>query len=346
MSGRPVIVVVAILFWMLESPHGSAQSDVEYLALLDTYARGDGAQAVASLSAWPEARVREVVRTLDTKVALARARTGVMLHTDAAFEQSADGREPFHVDVARSFLRQLTVRPRAGLHPPDEGGRDFATRWHALIGILYCLRDDDKRARLEINRGLALDLNHRNVNLVAGALVEHQASRAEPNLRGRRNAELGDLIARSLQRAANGYRVIVSNHPDFLEARLRLGWALTLNGAPQPAREQLEIVAARSMNADLRYLAHLFLGSIREGANHLGDAAREYEAARAVAPGQSSIIALIRTHAALGNDDRVRSLVEGMPATAGTDGNDPWHFYNGCFTGGELLEGRRREARR
>jgi hypothetical protein len=269
-----------------------------------------------------------------------------MLHTDVAFEQSADGRESFHVDVARSFLRQLTVRPRAGLRPPDDGGRDFATRWHALIGILYCMRNDDKRARLEINRGLTLDSNHRDVNLVAGALLEHQASRAEPNLRGRRNAELGDLIARSLQQAANGYRGIVSKHPDFLEARLRLGWALTLNGAPEPAREQLEIVAARATNAELRYLAHLFLGSIHEGADHLGDAAREYEAAWAAAPGQSSVIALIRTHAALGNDDRVRSLVEGIPATAGTDAHDPWHFYNTCFTGGELLEGLRREARR
>ena len=72
----------------------------------------------------------------------------------------------------------------------------------------------------------------------------------------------------------------------------------------------------------------------------------EYEAAWAVAPGQSSVIALIRTHAALGNDDRVQSLVNGIPATAGSDGHDPWHSYNACFTGGELVEGLRREAQR
>jgi hypothetical protein len=184
------------------------------------------------------------------------------------------------------------------------------------------------------------------VNLVAGALLERQVSRAEPNVRGRRNAALVDLIPRSLQQAANGYRGIVSTHPDFLEARLRLGWTLSLNGAPQPARDQLADVAARTTNADLRYLAHLFLASIHEEANHPGDAASEYEAAWAVKPGQSSLVALIRIHAALGNSDRVRALVEGIPATAGTHLQDPWHAYNACFTGGELLEGLRREARR
>jgi hypothetical protein len=334
---RPVTVVIAVLFWTLGPQQGSAQGDQQYLALLDSYATGDVTGAVTALSAWPEARVRTAVRTVDAQIAHDRARTAIMLHTDAALDGSPDGREPFHVDVARTFLRRLT----------DRGARDFAARWHALIGILYCMREDEKRARLEINLGLALDTKHKDVNLVAGALVEHRVGREEPNLRGGWTVDPkdGDLLARSLHQAAEGYRVIVSNHPDFLEAQLRLGWVLDLNNSPQRAREQLEAVVARATRADLLYLAHLFLGSLHERANRLGEAAREYEAARAVAPLQSSIIALIHVEAALGHHDRARSLAAEISTTAGPAGVDPWHFYNVCFTGGGLLEGLRAEAR-
>ena len=116
------------------------------------------------------------------------------------------------------------------------------------------MREDEKRARLEINLGLALEMKHKDVNLVAGALVEHLVQREESNLRGAWTVDPleGDILARSLHQAAEGYRVIVSNHPDFLEARLRLGWVLELNHSPQSAREQLEAACGAAASSSRR----------------------------------------------------------------------------------------------
>jgi hypothetical protein len=306
------------------------------VALLDAYVRNDPAAAVATLATWPERRVREAVRALDTQTVRDRARAAIMLHTEAAFGEAADQRESFHVEVARSFVSHL-----------DRSDRDFVARWHALVASLYCVRRDDRRARLEINQGLAVDGKHPYVNLLAGAVIEYEIAQEEPNLRGQWNVgKRRDEILRSeLQQAARIYRVVLSGFPDFIEARLRLGWVLTLNDSPQAAREQLEMVAARATNAHVLYLAHLFLAAWHERVDHPADAAREYERARQVAPYQSSLIALIRATAAAGEVNRARALGEGIPVISATGQDDPWYFYNSCVTGDGLFAGLRREVR-
>ena len=37
-----------------------------------------------------------------------------------------------------------------------EAHRDFVARWHALVAALYCVRNDSRRAQLEINQGLTV----------------------------------------------------------------------------------------------------------------------------------------------------------------------------------------------
>jgi hypothetical protein len=238
------------------------------------------------------------------------------------------------LDVARSFLPAL-LDSRVSV---DLAARDFAARWHALTAMLYCTRYDERRARNEINRGLSLDPDHKYVSLVANALVESQITSAYRLLGGR--------TTEALYQAAQGFRIIIAKHPDFVEARLRLGWVLTRNNSPQNAREQLEIVAARATRADVLYLAHMFLASLHERANRAADAEREYEPARAVAPYQSSLVALIRIAAMRGQDEQVQSLAAEIPTMAATGQEDPWSYYNLCVTGGDLFEGLRADARR
>jgi hypothetical protein len=337
---RSLAVAVA-LCWALDTP-GAAQSDRSYLALLDSYAAGQVTEAVDALSAWPQARVRAAVRSLDARAAVERARTALMLHTETAFREPADRREPFHVEVARSFLgRVLAETADVGgkrVRPSPEA-RDLGARWHALLGILYCVRDDDRRALMATDRGLALDSKHKDVNLVAGARVE----------RGRAFPQANAARSRSIS-STQSYRSILSNHPDFLEARLRLGWVLHAGNSTdsqERSREQLEYVVAQAARRDLLYLAHLFLGSVHERANRLSEAAREYEAARGVMPMQSAVIGLIRVETALGHDDRARALTADIPAANGPGTFDLWHSYNSmCFTSGALLEGLRAEAQR
>jgi hypothetical protein len=333
---RVAPIAAAVLAATLVAAQAVSQDDTSYAALLDAYVRNDATAAVAALATWPERRVKEAVRGLDKQVGRDRARAAVMLHTEAAFREVADQRESFHVVVARSFVSRL-----------DSSDRDFVARWHALVASLYCVRRDPRRAQLEINQGLAVDGRHPYVNLLAGAFIEYKIAQEEPNLRGQWNVrkQRADILRKELQQAAQIYRVVLSGFPDFLEARLRLGWVLTLNDSPRAAREQLEIVAARATNVDVLYLAHLFLAASHERADHPGDAAREYDVAREVAPYRSSLIALIRIAATAGNVDRARALAEKISAMSATGQNDPWNAYNSCFTGDELFAGLRREAR-
>jgi hypothetical protein len=149
-----------------------------------------------------------------------------------------------------------------------------------------------------------------------------------------------------LHQAALIYRGIIASHPEFYEARLRLGWVLALNDSVDNAREQLEVVAARAERTDLAYLAHMFLGSLHERARRPVDAAREYEAARAVVSFQSSLIALIRIAAFRGDDERVRLLAAEV-AERSNDEDDPWSVYPVCgITGWSLLDGLRADALR
>ena len=150
-----------------------------------------------------------------------------------------------------------------------------------------------------------------------------------------------------LHQAAQTYRGIIANHPEFDEARLRLGWVLALNDSVDNAREQLEMVAARATRPDLAYLAHMFLGALHERARRPADAAREYEAARAVSAFQSSLIALMRMAALRGEDERVRALAAEVAERPDDDEDDPWSFYPLCgTTRRSLLDGLRAEALR
>jgi hypothetical protein len=280
--------------------------------------------------------VKDAVRALDKQAARDHARAAIMLHTEAALGEAANERESFHVEIARSFVTRLGR--------PD---RDFVARWHALVAALYCVRHDSLRARQEINRGLAVDGRHRYVNLVAGALIEYLIAHEEPNLRGQWSVakERDDIYQKQLHQAAQIYRVVLADHPDFLEARLRLGWVLTLNDSLSAARQQLEIVSVRATNSDVAYLAHMFLAALHERADHPAEAAREYELARQVAPYQSSLVALVRAAAAAGEMDRARALVKDIPKTIAAGQDDPWHSYNACFTGDDLFAGLRAAVR-
>ena len=90
----------------------------------------------------------------------------------------------------------------------------------------------------------------------------------------------------------------------------------------------------------------MFLTSIHERAKRDADAEREYEAARAVAPYPTALIALIRIAAMRGQSAYVHSLAAEIPAMEAKGQEDPWSHYNLCVTGGDLFEGLRADARR
>ena len=110
------------------------------------------------------------------------------------------------------------------------------------------------------------------------------------------------------------------------------------------APADLEAALAQATDEGTRYLAHLFLGAVAEQRKDLEGARREFEAARAVAPYQSSFVALGRIEETLGHGDRARQIAaEYAQLTVKLE--DPWWDYRlgGFITG--ALTWLRQEAR-
>jgi len=197
-------------------------------------------------------------------------------------------------------------------------------------------------ARIELNRALGQGQDSRHADLMIAALQELAIRRTrESNLRDRWSSgslekETRDLVA--------AYARVVETYPDFLAARLRLGWALYLNRSAA-GREHLEQVAARAAQPDLRYLAHLFLGALAEREQRLDDALRAYEAANAAVSQQSALVGIMAVAGALGDQARVQRAARSMEALTVQSGDDPWTYYNTGVTGDEVLGSLRAEVR-
>jgi len=325
------LLVLLALTW-IESGTPTAQGDSEYRALLDRYAGGDTEEPVETLSGWPEPRVQAALLALSKSLAVDKPKAVVMLHTEAAFAGNPKD-AAFHLDIARRFL------PR----PTDDPTRAFAARWHGFVAQLYAMRDDEKRARLDISMGFAIDSKNRDAALAQGVLLERAIRRIEPNLRGVWYSSQG-AVTRMLAQASQGYSVIVAEHPDFFEARLRLGWVAYLNDSPKVAHEELEAVVARALRPDVRYLAHLFLGALEEKSKRLEEATRQYEAAYAITPSQSAVVALIQVETRRGHLDQAHQIATAFADRAPTPSDDPWWPFRLGLTSGELIEWLRAEA--
>ena len=323
---RVFLLVGAALLASAPAARPSAQgADSEYLALLNRYAGGNAAQPVATLASWADAKARLAVESLDPKTATDRARAGAMIHSEAALAILYSNQAPWesvrarvftHIDLARSFISHLR----------DPKPRTFETRWHGLAALMFTMSGERSRAEQEANLALALDSKNADAMMAVGVFFER--------LRGMRDW-------RGFTSAAGIYRWILGVHPDFLEARLRLGLSDTLESGPttREAREQLTTVATKATRTELQSLAHLFLGRLDEREKRLDDAAREFELAHTIRPSQSSFLALIRTASIEGRTDRLLQLATDYakrPASA--DQDDPWLLFRAGLTSGELIE--------
>lgn len=312
-----------------------AQSESAWAALVADYRAGNFDRTAAELAGWPDERVRSLASAERSDEAV-DLRAAAMLHTEAAFERTGP-RAVLHIDAAERFVRRLK----------GPAARDFSARWYALAATYHVTQGDGRRAQLAIARGLTIDSHNPHVRLLVGVIDETALGQQMPNVRGPWQPDAGGgpfardmrgIAERVLNRAAQNYRAILSDSPDFLEARLRLGYVSLLNHSTGRARDMLEEVALRSKRADLQYLAHLFLSGLAQQANHPDDAVHHAEVAHAVSPGQASFAALVRLESARGNNERVALLMEDF-ADAGDDLQpDPWAFYRAGVTSGTLVE--------
>lgn len=320
--------LLGLLLLFIVAPNcASAQGpgpDEDYHALLRRYTGGGRLEAVAVVAGWSGDRARAAARTLPTGDP--RRRAAVMLHTDAALSLPA---KPAHeqLRVAEHLVEAVSR---------DAGSRVFETRWRGLQAVVYLAHDERALARVAIDRALAIDITSADAWLARGVLMEAEVREAEPNLRGQWTRSHEGLSER-LHQIAQVYRRILTNHPDSLEARLRLGWILLANNSPGNAREPLEAVANRARRPDLQYLAHLFLAALEQREKRLDEAIVHAEQAHTIAPQQSSYAVLTRLEFERGNLDRVRQLGDQFAMTSQAAATDAWMFYMKGFTSDELI---------
>jgi VWFA-related protein len=139
----------------------------------------------------------------------------------------------------------------------------------------------------------------------------------------------GALTAEArLRRAAESYRRALKARPDFTEARLRLGRTLALLGEAKPAQQELQAVAGGS-DAEMVYLARLFLGDLQEQEGDFAGALTEYRAALAARPGSAvARLAVARAQQAAGDRGAAQAAIESLLLAPPADAHgDPWWRY-------------------
>ena len=335
----------ALLFSVVVSARSSSAQASDYERLVDEYAGGESTHAIAELAGWPEARLRAAFAAGEIRVKSAlpplpedRIKAAVMLHTETALAITNQQLAFIHIDRARALLASVPKDDRERL-----GFATFSGRWVAIEAILYASFGDMRQAQRVLDDALRPNPDNVDALLVRGALQYVQLAVNEPNPRGRWNASRASNTEALPKASYDVFSALVSRHPESLEARLRLAWAMLINHSPTGrAREQLDVVAAKAQRDDLRYLAHLFLGAVEARDGRMDEAAAEYAKAKGIMPGQAAYAGLIQVDRERGlTDESERLAIEFASARRPLD---PWQPFNAGLTSNEIMEWLRNEA--
>ena len=106
MHMRPLAAAALAFCWLAAGTQASAQSEADYLKLIDAYSHGAVQEPVKALAAWPAARVSANVGTTAGRLGV-NWKAAAMLHTEVAFATSGDRRSSTHLDAARTLVGRI-----------------------------------------------------------------------------------------------------------------------------------------------------------------------------------------------------------------------------------------------
>jgi hypothetical protein len=346
----------------------NAATDEPLRLLVESYLTGQGNEAVESLGALDEADVRTQAKEVFSKLvpdlirdesrAAPLFKAGVMLFTDRALLERGKGRfdsgwRTFDMTVA--LVSEVSVRCS---HPPIfrttaysvrscKSCLSFVRRWFLLSGLVFFGTGELERSRSLFERGLKQFRNDPHLLLALGTLEEKLGSTRiyEPALgsQGRhsaldqygRHSALDEYMepvaarAQHLADAASYLRKALAAEPQLLEARLRLGRVLSLQGREDQARAEYEAVEHGASEAATRYLAALFQGRLHERQRRFPQAAEAYgRAAGYLGSCPTAYLALAHAIDAMGDRARVSDLLDHalQPVDLAAP-SDPWWTY-------------------
>ena len=334
--------VGALLVAAAAALSASAQSDATYPAVVERYARGERAFAVAGLArfshddliheygelrasllaaercpaATEEGRAK-CSAALERRRALVRA--AVMLHADKDGEDrppTAGSEQPRRCPGIQAAL----AGRYAALLARGAGSWDFARRF--FLGMVlrcqwdFCLEHAQRWAHDGLKlfpKDAALLLGLASVLEESATLAEIKTAEGLAGLPQRRRDEVQRSVAARTQRfqeARSYFEQALLADPSSALARVRLGRVLWRLGQNEAARVTLEQAVRQEPAGDVLYLARLFLGRVHEDLGHLDQAAAEYRLALALDPqAQAAAVALSHVVRSIGEVEDSRELL-------------------------------------
>jgi tetratricopeptide (TPR) repeat protein len=347
----------------------AAAETASYTQLLQRYAAGDRAAAVAELSSLGDGEISRELDALrdradahcascDRAAVRAALRAAVMLHTDRdeldrrplqiSGERAPTCGPPLHALLAERALAPLLS---------DEAGREFARRWYVAMGLRslgdLCLEEGLRWA----GSGLKRFARDKELLLTRGVLSEATATVARL-----RQQSAGSVAPRELEQlrqqqleghaalteAAKALEQALATDPTFEEASLHLGRVRYWLGQTGPALQALGPLVAGSRDQERLYLAYLFVGRVHEAAGRATEAERAYQNAAGVEPNsQAAAMALAHLRLMAGDTEATREILDRELLRARPRSHDDpfWNYQFGMARRAEpLFEALRNEA--
>jgi tetratricopeptide (TPR) repeat protein len=298
----------------------AARVDPVYRSLVERYARGQRAEAVAGLSALPRAHVAGLIRDVQKAPQdFPLLKAAAMLHVDRDESLRApglgtdEGEQPRHCPGADAGFAERY----AALLALQDGGQDFAKRFYLAFALQCRWNGCLLEAQAWATKGLALFPRDAALLGTLGAALEEYATLS---------LGLGEGLTsvrreRRLREARRFYEQALAVEPDDVGVRVHLGRVLWRLGEPAAARQTLERAIRDANTRDPLYLAHLFLGRLEEDEGRLEPAVRQYRQALIADPmAQTAAIALSHALGASGDPDEARETVVRALANSRTRG--------------------------
>ncbi len=234
--------------------------------------------------------------------------------------------------MPRSVEPPPSQEPRAALRRPEWEAMQLLIRdWYLVVASRLQFRDHLAFLKNHVREGLEMFRDDPELLLARGTISEGEADRAIVDRSLARDIYASDYVHRWRQfmSAAGGdYQAATQRQPDLYEATVRWGRINTHLGDRSEARRALDEVAASDGPADLRYLAHLFLGDLAEREQQPDRARAAYESALALVPtAQAPMLALSLLCDSAGDSACARQWLSRSVAATRRGRLDPWWGY-------------------
>lgn len=326
----------------------------DYTEMVDLYAAGDPTAALGLLGGWPLVRIRRHTKDLSDAMASIRKcpacptglafsrfplKAALLLHADREIqeqlglpvsEQIAEcGRGPHATIIEHLSSILLLIEPKAdGFLKPLYLAMARQAQWS------HCFPQSQLWAHAWLKRFprdgplfMALGIAAESSAFFTMPLAPHPVN--EPSSIARQRDMLALALHAKWESARRAYEDAITASPDLVEGHLRLGRVLWRLGRLEAARASLETALGRPAEANIQYLAHLFLGRVLEDNRQWSEAEEHYRTALSMQPlSRTAAVALSHVRFLQGDTASARVILrDGLDAQYRRTDYDPWVPY-------------------